>query len=229
MKQFYKLPLPRCDISKLTGKLIVLEGPDGSGRSTQIARIKTWLEGKGYAVVDSMLARSQLVGAELEQARQGNILGPTTLALFYATDFMDQFENLIIPALRAGFVVLADRYFYTLMARDLVRGADLSWSEGIYGVTIIPDIVFYLDVTPRQLLKRRWQKTNRMDYWESGMDLGISRDWVTSFLIYQGRLRRIFKDLQQKYNFIIINGNRSIPAVTRDIIAYIEPLISSPE
>jgi dTMP kinase len=229
MKQFYKLPLPRCDISKLTGKLIVLEGPDGSGRSTQIARIKTWLEGKGYAVVDSMLARSQLVGAELEQARQGNILGPTTLALFYATDFMDQFENLIIPALRAGFVVLADRYFYTLMARDLVRGADLSWSEGIYGVTIIPDIVFYLDVTPRQLLKRRWQKTNRMDYWESGMDLGISRDWVTSFLIYQGRLRRIFKDLQQKYNFIIINGNRSIPAVTRDIIAYIEPLISSPD
>lgn len=228
MKQFYKQPLPRCDISKLTGKLIVLEGPDGSGRSTQIARIKTWLEGKGYAVVDSMLARSQLVGAELEQARQGNILGPTTLALFYATDFMDQFENLIIPALRSGFIVLADRYFYTLMARDLVRGADLSWSEGIYGVTIIPDIVFYLDVTPRQLLKRRWQKTNRMDYWESGMDLGISRDWVTSFLIYQGRLRRVFKDLQQKYSFIMINGNRSISAVTRDIIAYIEPLINSP-
>ncbi len=227
MKQFYCEPLPKCDITKLTGKLIVIEGPDGSGRSTQVARVKTWLESKGYAVVDSAIARSQLVGPELEQARQGNVLGPTTLALFYATDFMDQFENLIIPALRSGFIVLADRYFYTLMARDLVRGADIAWVENIYGVTLIPDIVFYLDVTPRQLLKRRWQKTNRMDYWESGMDLGISRDWVTSFLIYQGRLRRVFKQLRQKYNFIVVNGNKSIPSVTREIIERISPLLAT--
>jgi dTMP kinase len=227
-KRFYIEPLPKCDISNLTGKLIVLEGSDGSGRTTQIARIKAWLENKGYAVVNCELARSQLVGPELEIARRGNVLGPTTLSLFYATDFMDQFENVIIPALRAGFIVLADRYFYTLMARDLVRGADPEWVQKIYGVTLVPDLVFYLNVTPRRLIERRWQKASAMDYWESGMDMGLSRDWVTSFMTYQQRLRKVFLNLQKIYGFTIINGNKSVASITSDIVAQIESLLNTP-
>ncbi len=225
MKNFYIEQLPLCDPTKLTGKLVVLEGADGSGRTTQIGRVKTWLESRGYAVVVSELARSQLVGPELEDARRGNVLGPTTMALFYATDFMDQYENVIIPALRAGFIVLADRYFYTLMARDLVRGAEIDWIRKIYGVTLIPDLVFYLNVSPHRLIGRRWQKSNAMDYWESGMDLGLSRDWVISFLIYQNRLRNTFMKLANMYEFAVINGNKSIPAVTQDIISRIEPIL----
>lgn len=228
MKQFFIEPLPKCDVSNLSGKLIVLEGSDGSGRTTQISRVKAWLESKGYAVVNCELARSQLVGPELEIARQGNILGPTTLSLFYATDFMDQFENVIIPALRAGFIVLADRYFYTLMARDLVRGADPNWVQNIYGVTLIPDLVFYLNVSPRRLIERRWQKAAAMDYWESGMDMGISRDWAISFLTYQQLLRKEFLNLQKQYGFAVINGNKSVAAITHDIVSQIEPLLATP-
>ena len=225
MKSFYLEPLPKCDISRLSGKLIVLEGSDGSGRTTQIARIKSWLEGKGYAVVNCELARSQLVGPELELARRGNTLCPTTLSLFYATDFMDQLENVIIPALRAGFIVLADRYFYTLMARELVRGTDLKWVQNIYGVALVPDLVFYLNVSPRRLIERRWQKANAMDYWESGMDMGLSRDWAVSFLIYQQYLRKVFLKLQDMYGFIVINGNKSITAITNDIVKQIEKVL----
>ncbi|HOD37240.1 MAG TPA: thymidylate kinase [Candidatus Marinimicrobia bacterium] len=225
MKSFYLEPLPKCDISRLSGKLIVLEGSDGSGRTTQITRIKSWLEGKGYAVVNCELARSQLVGPELELARRGNTLCPTTLSLFYATDFMDQLENVIIPALRAGFIVLADRYFYTLMARDLVRGTDLKWVQNIYGVAVVPDLVFYLNVSPRRLIERRWQKANAMDYWESGMDMGLSRDWAVSFLIYQQYLRKVFLKLQDMYGFIVINGNKSIAAITNDIVKQIEKVL----
>lgn len=225
MKSFYLEPLPKCDISRLSGKLIVLEGSDGSGRTTQITRIKSWLEGKGYAVVNCELARSQLVGPELELARRGNTLCPTTLSLFYATDFMDQLENVIIPALRAGFIVLADRYFYTLMARDLVRGTDLKWVQNIYGVALVPDLVFYLNVSPRHLIERRWQKANAMDYWESGMDMGLSRDWAVSFLIYQQYLRKVFLKLQDMYGFIVINGNKSITAITNDIVKQIEKVL----
>ncbi|HRS91136.1 MAG TPA: thymidylate kinase [Candidatus Marinimicrobia bacterium] len=225
MKSFYLEPLPKCDISRLSGKLIVLEGSDGSGRTTQITRIKSWLEGKGYAVVNCELARSQLVGPELESARRGNTLCPITLSLFYATDFMDQLENVIIPALRAGFIVLADRYFYTLMARDLVRGTDLKWVQNIYGVALVPDLVFYLNVSPRRLIERRWQKANAMDYWESGMDMGLSRDWAVSFLIYQQYLRKVFLKLQDMYGFIVINGNKSIAAITNDIVKQIEKVL----
>ncbi|HRU45600.1 MAG TPA: thymidylate kinase [Candidatus Marinimicrobia bacterium] len=225
MKSFYLEPLPKCDISRLSGKLIVLEGSDGSGRTTQITRIKSWLEGKGYAVVNCELARSQLVGPELESARRGNTLCPITLSLFYATDFMDQLENVIIPALRAGFIVLADRYFYTLMARDLVRGTDLKWVQNIYGVALVPDLVFYLNVSPRRLIERRWQKANAMDYWESGMDMGLSRDWAVSFLIYQQYLRKVFLKLQDMYGFIVINGNKSITAITNDIVKQIEKVL----
>src|SRR6202046_3859517 len=145
-RRFYGHGIPGVKLEELAGKLIVVEGADGSGRSTQIARLVEWLETCGHATVQVGLKRSTLVSEELNQAQNGNILSRTTLSLFYATDFADQLENIILPALKAGFIVLADRYIYTLMARDLVRGMDDGWLKNLYGVALGPDGGFYLTV-----------------------------------------------------------------------------------
>jgi len=208
-RRFYGQGVPGVDLSKLAGKLIVVEGADGSGRSTQIARLVQWLEGAGHATVQVGLKRSTLVSEELDQAQEGNILSHTTLSLFYATDFADQLENIILPGLRAGFMVLADRYIYTLMVRDMVRGIDLAWLKNLYGIALIPDAVFYLNVEPGVLVERNFAKNQSLDYWESGMDLGLSRDMFDSFMQYQGRVAAKFKELQATYGFTIVDGRRS--------------------
>lgn len=225
MKRFYGRGLPGVDLKELSGRLIVLEGADGSGRSTQAELLTAWLERKGYATVNVGLNRSTLVSKELSQAKRGNVLTRTTLSLFYATDFADQLENRIVPALKAGFVVLADRYIYTLIARDVVRGGDLAWLESLYGIAIVPDIVFYLRVSPRQLVERNFQKHATLDYWESGMDLGLSRDMFQSFLKYQALIQAEFERMQQLYGFEILNGNRSIRAISKDLQARLEPIL----
>src|SRR2546425_314437 len=166
-RRFYGHGVPGVDIAQLAGKLIVVEGADGSGRSTQIVKLVEWLEGCGHATVQVGLKRSTLVSEELEQAQQGNILSHITLSLFYATDFADQLENIILPALKAGFMVLADRYIYTLMVRDLVRGLDEKWVKNVYSIALVPDAVIYLTVSPEQLVQRNVQKNHTLDYWES--------------------------------------------------------------
>jgi dTMP kinase len=228
VKKFYGEGLPGVDPGALKGKLIVIEGPDGSGRSTQIAVLTNWLEGRGYAVEQVGLRRSTLIGAELAQAKEGNVLSPRTLSLFYATDFADQLENRIIPALRAGFIVLADRYIYTLMARDIVRGAEFDWLRSVYSIALVPDIVMYLRVTPQKLLERYIYRARGLDYWESGMDIGFSRSWYDSFIRYQTEVHRVFAKLQELYGFVTVNGMRTPRAVTRDLQTRIEAVISSP-
>src|ERR1700691_3624532 len=208
-RRFYGYGIPNVDLHRLAGKLIVVEGADGSGRSTQIAMLVEWLEGCGHATVQVGLKRSTLVSEELEKAQEGNILSRTTLSLFYATDFADQLENIILPALKAGFMVLADRYIYTLMARDLVRGMDEAWLKNVYGVAVVPDAVFYLNVSPEQLVQRNFAKNHALDYWESGMDLGLSRDMFDSFMKYQELVAREFRRLQTSYGFNIVDGNCS--------------------
>jgi len=209
--------LPDVEASSLNGKLIVVEGADGSGRSTQIARLVQWLEASGHHTVLVGLKRSTLVSEELETAQQGNILSRTTLSLFYATDFADQLENQILPAMRAGSMVLADRYIYTLMARDLVRGMEAGWLRNLYGIALVPDAVFYLDVSPEHLVQRVFAKQSALDYWESGMDLGLSRDLYDSFLQYQALMRERFQELQRDYGFHLLNGERSADAVAEDL------------
>ena len=198
-KRFYGEGIPGAEEEKLRGKLIVVEGADGSGRSTQIAQLVQWLEGSGHATVQVGLKRSSLVSEELDKAQQGNILSRTTLSLFYATDFADQVENIMLPALKAGFMVLADRYIYTLMARDLVRGMDEAWLKNLYGIALVPDAVFYLNISPEQLVQRNFAKNKALDYWESGMDLGLSRDMFDSFLKYQALMAKQFQKLQSTY------------------------------
>lgn len=223
---FYGHGLPGVDVSKLGGKLIVVEGADGSGRSTQIAMLVEWLEATGHATVQVGLKRSNLVSEELNQAKQGNILSRTTLSLFYATDFADQLQNMIIPALKAGFMVLADRYIYTLMARDLVRGMDETWLKNLYGMALKPDAVFYLNVSPENLVQRNFAKDFALDYWESGMDLGLSRDMFDSFLKYQSMVEEQFRRLQKTYKFTILDGNRPPERVNRDLRKKIQTLVA---
>jgi len=225
-KRFYGHGIPGVDPEKLVGKLVVVEGADGSGRSTQIARLVTWLEGRGHATVQVGLKRSTLVSEELEQAQQGNILSHMTMSLFYATDFADQLENIILPALKAGFMVLADRYIYTLMVRDLVRGADEQWVKDLYGIALVPDAVFYLNVSSQTLVQRTFAKNSTLDYWESGMDLGLSRDMFDSFLKYQTLVQEQFKRLQATYGFTIVNGERSVEDLNAELQQKIESTLT---
>ncbi len=216
-RRFFGHGIPGVSLDDLVGKLIVVEGADGSGRSTQIARLVEWLETTGHATVQVGLKRSSLVSEELERAQEGNILSRTTLSLFYATDFADQLENIILPALKAGFIVLADRYIYTLMARDMVRGMDEAWLKNLYGVALEPDAVCYLTVEAEELVQRNLSKSATLDYWESGMDLGLSRDLFDSFLQYQNAMQTAFRRLQKTYGFTIVDGNRSVDVVTGEL------------
>ena len=224
--RFYGHGIPGVDLSKLHGKLIAVEGSDGSGRSTQIERLTQWLEASGHATKQVGLSRSTLVSEELEQAKQGNILSHTTLSLFYATDFADQLENTILPALRAGFIVLADRYIYTLMVRDIVRGTDEEWLKNLYGIALVPDAVFYLSVSPEQLVQRNFAKNKSLDYWESGMDCGLSRDMFDSFLKYQALVTQEYKRLQASYKFTIIDANRSVDEISEELKKEIEGVLT---
>ncbi|HVV01890.1 MAG TPA: thymidylate kinase [Verrucomicrobiae bacterium] len=225
-RRFYGHGIPRVDLEQLAGKLIVVEGADGSGRSTQIARLVDWLEGSGHATVQVGLKRSTLVSEELDRAQQGNILSRTTLSLFYATDFADQLENMILPALRAGFIVLADRYIYTLMARDMVRGMDETWLKNLYGIALEPDVVFYLQVPPEELVQRNFAKNMSLDYWESGMDIGLSRDMFDSFMQYQRAMEIMFRHLQTIYGFTIVDGMRPPETISSELRRKITQVLS---
>ena len=215
--RFYGHGIPRVSAEDLGGRLIVVEGADGSGRSTQIAELVNWLETSGRPTVQVGLKRSTLVSEELDKAQEGNVLSRTTLSLFYATDFADQLENIMIPALKAGFIVLADRYIYTLMARDMVRGTDEQWLKNLYGIAPVPDAVFYLSVEPEELVQRNLSKNARLDYWESGMDIGLSRDIFDCFLKYQTQMGEAFRQLQKTYKFDIIDANRTVNAVNKEL------------
>lgn len=225
VKRCFGQPPAGVDPEKLQGALIVVEGPDSSGRSTQIELLARWLGERGYAVEQVGLKRSRLVAPSLEQAQEGNVLSPRTMTLFYATDFYDQLENRIVPALKAGYVVLADRYIYTLIARSTVRGADPDWLRSLYSMAIVPDAVFLLQVSAPRLVERTLTQRASLDYWESGMDLGLSRDWYESFMIYQRRLRVVFAGLQDEYDFQVINGNRSARTIQRDLRFRVEALL----
>ena len=216
-RSFFGNGIPGVNPEELVGKLIAVEGADGSGRSTQIASLVEWLETSGHATVQVGLKRSTLVSEELERAQDGNILSRTTLSLFYATDFADQLENIILPSLKAGFIVLADRYIYTLMARDIVRGMDVAWLKNLYGMALKPDAVFYLAIEPNELVQRNLAKTATLDYWESGMDLGLSRDLFDSFIEYQTQMQSAFRRLQRTYGFSIVNGTRAVDEVNAEL------------
>lgn len=222
--RFYGAGFPYKDVGELMGKLIVIEGMDGVGRSTQTNLLRKWLEKNGFAVSDTGLRRSPLTQPGLDEAKKGHTLTPTTLSLFYATDFADRLENQIIPALKAGFFVLSDRYFYSIIARDVVRGADPRWARNIYQFALVPDLVIYLraDVTS---LVTRIVHGRGFNYWESGMDVIKSDNLYDSFVEYQSRMIDQFDNLAKEFNFITIDANRSVQEIFTDLRHEIRPLL----
>jgi len=222
--EFYGQGLPAVDTHDLKGTLVVVEGADGVGRSTHIGLLKEWLESRGHAVLDTGMTRSALAGKGLKAAKEGHTLGALTLSLFYATDFADRLENEMIPALRAGFVVLTDRYIYSLMARAMIRGADPQWVRGVYEFALKPDIVVYLRATVDELTTRVVQ-TSGFNYWESGMDLRLGDDMFDSFTAYQGRLLNVFDTMAREYEFHVVDSSASIQNVSEQIKSLLEPLL----
>ena len=218
--------IPYLQDLEISGRLIVIEGPDASGRSTQIELLTTRLEADGFAVLNTGLKRSELIGEGILEAKRNVSLGKRTSALFYAADFADQLEHKIIPALQAGYVVLADRYIYTLMARNTVRGIKRQWSSNLYSFAPVPDLVFYLDVDPFKLVHRVFAKRQSLDYYESGADMGLSNDMFESFILYQEKLGKEFEFLKQKYGLISIDGNKPVEQVTLSLQKQINQFLS---
>jgi dTMP kinase len=211
--RFYGTPMPGVAPEELSGSLIVIEGTDGSGRSTQISLLTEWLESEGFAVQTMGLRRSFLVGEDIDALLAENAVTRMTLALMYGTDFFDQLERRILPALRSGLVVLADRYIFTLIARSAVRGIGRDYLHGLYEMALRPDCTFWLDVRPEVAFDREFKKSHSISYWESGRDLSLSNDLFQSFIRYQSLIRKEFEYLSKRHGFVEIEGERSVAEV----------------
>jgi dTMP kinase len=215
--RFYGTPPPGVKLEELSGTLIVLEGTDGSGRSTQIALITEWLESEGFAVQTMGLRRSFLVADDIDALLAENSVTRLTLALMYGTDFFDQLERRILPALRSGLIVLADRYIYTLIARAAVRGIGRDYLHGIYEMALKPDLTFWLNVKPEVAFDREFKKSHTISYWESGRDMSLSNDLFQSFIRYQSLIKKEFEYLSRRHGFIEIDGEGGVSAVNREL------------
>lgn len=222
--RFFGDPPPGMEERQFPGRLIVIEGTDGVGRSTQIALLKEWLEASGYAVMGTGLRRSSLAGRGIERAKRGHTLDPMTLNLFYATDFCDRMEHVILPGLRAGMVVLTDRYIFSLIARAVVRGVNRRWIEDVFGFALIPDIVFYLDIDVDSLLPRVLNSTG-FDYWESGQDFLRGSDVYKNFIRYQSKLLPEFQTLAKQYGFNVVNARRGVLEIFEELKSGIENVV----
>jgi dTMP kinase len=198
------------------GKLIVIEGTDGSGRSTQAFMLKQWLEVQGYAVMETGWTRSKLIGQAITDAKMGHSLNRLTYGLMYATDLADRLEYQIIPALRSGFIVLADRYVYTAIARGIARGADKDWLHDLYGFAIQPDLVFYLQLGVKELVPRVLA-AGKMNYWEAGMDMNYGDDLYDSFCAYQSELIEQLDAMVKEYNFVTVDAKKDAQSIQREL------------
>ena len=215
-KKWYGSGLPYVKMPPLPGHLIVIEGTDGVGRSTQIELLSPWLELEGYAVSNTGWTRSPLVSDTINEAKAGHELTVVTFSLLYAADFADRLEHQIIPALRAGFIVIADRYMYTAFARNMVMGADPVWTRDLFGFALTPDLVLYLEIDVDHLLPRVVQGKG-MDYWESGMHLALGDDIFESFRRYQGRLIEEYNVLAREFDFVSLDARRSVEGIQSDL------------
>ena len=208
------------------GLLIVIEGTDGSGKSTQIEKLRRWIEDKSYGCMVSEWKTSRLIANVIDDAKDRNLLNATTFSLLYAADFADRLENTIIPALDSGFVVLLDRYTYTAFARDVVRGLNIDWVKQLYNYAPEPDLVFYLDM-PIDVLLKRVIGTTGLDYWESGRDIGLSTDFYESFKIYQAKCLEEYNKMKPEYNFVSIDVTLPREDIHNKMIEHVEKLLNT--
>jgi dTMP kinase len=214
--EYYGHGIPYLPLNGYPGKIVALEGTDGVGRSTQIRLLREWLEVQGYGVVETGWTRSELMQPTIELAKSSNTLNKLTFVLLYATDFADRLEKEIIPALKAGFVVLSDRYIFTALARAGVRGIDRPWLRSLYGFAIAPHMVFYLKVDVDTLIGRVLAARG-MDFWESGMDLKHGDDIYDSFRTYQSKLLREYNSMADEFHFRVLDARRSIDQIQDEL------------
>ncbi len=207
--RFYGHTPPGAGEEATPGRLIVVEGTDGVGRSTQIAMLREWLEAEGYAVLVTGFRRSELAANGIDRAMRGNTLDPLTLNLFYATDFWDRLEKNIVPALRSGMVALVDRYIFSIIARARVRGVSARWLNDVFEFAVVPDLVLYLDVDVEHLVPRVLS-VRQLDHWESGEDFLRGPDLYDNFIRYQSALIDEFRELAKEHQFVTVDGRRSV-------------------
>src|SRR6516162_3835089 len=219
-KSWYGSGLAYLTQKRLLGHLIVIEGTDGVGRSTQIELLRPWLELEGYAVSNTGWTRSPLLHETINEAKAGHQLTVTTFSLLYAADFADRLEHEILPALQAGFIVIADRYMYTAFARNTVMGADPAWTRDLFGMALVPDLVLYLDIDLETLIPRVVQGKG-MDYWESGMHLALGTDLFDSFTRYQQHLIEEYRRLAHEFDFFPFEGPRANALVKKGLRKHI--------
>ena len=213
---YYGNGIPYLPIEGYPGKIIAIEGTDGVGRSTQITLLREWLEVQGYGVIETGWTRSELMQPTIELAKSSNTLNKLTFVLLYATDFADRLEKEIIPALKAGFIVLSDRYIYTAMARAGVRGVDRTWIRNLYGFAIAPHLVFYLKIDEKTLIRRVLQARG-MDYWESGMDMKLGDDIYESFRAYQKALLKEYGSMSDEFGFRVLDARRKVDVIQDEL------------
>ncbi len=197
------------------GKLIVIEGTDGVGRYTQVEMLANWLAIEGYGVARSEWKSSGLIARAIEKAKDKNALNTVTFSLLYATDLADRLNNAILPALKAGLIVIADRYFYTAYARDVVRGADPDWVRQVYGFAVQPDLVFYMKMPLEPLLRRIITTRGGLDFYESGRDIGMSTDLYQSFKLYQSQILYEFEQMSGEFGFKVVSADDPVDEVQK--------------
>jgi dTMP kinase len=213
---YYGHGLPYLPVHDYPGRIIAIEGTDGVGRSTQIRLLREWLEVQGYGVIETGWTRSPLMQPTIDLAKASNTLNKLTFVLLYACDFADRLEKEIIPALKAGFVVLADRYIYTAIARAGVRGVDSEWIRRLYGFAIAPHLVFYLKLDAESLV-RRVLEAGGMEYWESGMDMKAGDDIFDNFRNYQRQLLKEYTAMADEFGFRVLDGRKPVNFIQEDL------------
>ena len=213
---FYGHTPSRMGEETVPGSLIVIEGTDGVGRSTQIAMLQEWLEAEGYAVLVTGFRRSEVAASGIDRAMRGNTLDALTLNLLYATDFWDRMERSIVPALRTGMVALVDRYIFSIIARARVRGVPSGWLNDVFEFALVPDRVLFLDVDVEHLLPRVLS-VRQMDHWESGEDFLRGPDLYDNFVRYQGALIEEFRALANQHNFVTVDARGTVEEVFRSL------------
>ncbi len=204
------------------GRLIAVEGLDGSGKSTQIYLLKRWLEVEGMKVYFSEWNSSELVKSATTKGKKRELLTPTTFSLIHATDFADRYERHLVPLLRAGYVVLCDRYVFTAFARDVVRGCPPDWVRGLYDFAALPDLTFFFKADLEVSLQRILDARPKLKFFEAGMDLRLSNDIHESFRIFQGRLLEQYLAMSTEFNFTVIDANEPVEtqqAVVRQLVS----------
>jgi dTMP kinase len=209
------------------GLLVVVEGIDGSGKSTQLHLLKTWLQQQGYDVFFTEWNSSQLVKKTTKIGKKKKLLTPTTFSLIHATDFADRMEQAIIPPLKAGMIVLADRYVYTAFSRDVTRGVNRKWIRNLYNFAVRPDLAFYFRPSLETALDRILLGRAELKYYEAGMDLGLSHDPLESFRLFQERIMKEYDNLVEEWGLEVIDSNQSIESMQGQMRDTVKPLLKS--